>query len=198
MTAADTVNVRTLTEADVQGVKAWLYAPASSNLRVLAWVVVMLGLFVLLVRIGKAAARAWTVHRVAITEWIGTAPTTPLRLLVGIGLAVVFVLGNMVAMVLGIDLQTDTILAVGGFILIQMGLDVAHYGVKRATFKPEAMGLSRESIDPAASPAAAVVAATAQPVPTPAPAVPLPPIILPPLTPPAQASDLPVIDGEGD
>lgn len=165
----DTLRVHELT--------TWLLQPASTNVRVLAWVIGMIAVLIFLRVMAGKLAHLWMMHSKDITQWVGQAPTTNLRVLVGIALAIIFVLGSMLALVIGIELSGETLLYIGGFILLQMGLDVAAYGVKRATFKPEALGMTRESINPAPQqPAAAIVAATGeQAVETPAEAAAAPP-----------------------
>lgn len=70
---------------------------------------------------------------------ISTAPTTNIRILTGIGLAVIFVLGTMVAALFGHKIDFDVFVAIGTFILVQEGLDVLQWGIKRKTFDPDAM-----------------------------------------------------------
>lgn len=183
----------------------WLYAPASNNLRVIAWVMVMTLLAILLIDLGK---RLWAIRpdMKTATEWIAKAPTTNLRILNGISLASIFVLGTMIASLFGIDINETVLLYVGGFILVQEGLDVAQFGWKRGTFKPEAMGMTRESVEPnPPTPAAEVVATTGKPA-----VPPIPPkvdnvTITPPSPAPSPLPDLPAgatvvpdVPGQGD
>ena len=66
-------------------------------------------------------------------------PTTSFRILVGIALAVIYVLILLLAIVFN-KFNANTPMAplyiVGSFILIQMGLDVAQFTAKRSTYTP--------------------------------------------------------------
>jgi hypothetical protein len=81
---------------------------------------------------------------------IATAPTTNIRILAGVALAVVFVLGNMLAGLFGKVIALEVNIMVGTFILIQEGLDVTQWAIKRKTFDPDAYaeGVVRESVSP--------------------------------------------------
>lgn len=184
----------------------WLYAPASNNLRVIAWVLVMTLLALLLIEVGK---RLWAIRPdvKTLTDWIAKAPTTNLRILNGIALASIFVLGTMTAGLFGISLDETVLLYIGGFILLQEGVDMLQFGWKRSTFRPEAMGMTRESTEPnPPTPAADIVAATGKPAVPPAPpkvdnviippAAPTQPTALPDL--PAGATVVPDVPGQGD
>jgi hypothetical protein len=182
----------------VNSLKAWLYAPASNNLRVIAWVLVMTLLILALWEIGK---NLWALRPPVknFTDWVAKAPTTNLRILNGIALATMFVIMTMIAGLFGIEVSETILLYIGGFILIQEAVDVAQFGWKRSTFKAEAMGMTRESTDPAPpTPAAEIVRQTGEaPVP-PAPKPPEPaPLPKPPELPPGTtvSADVP---GEGD
>lgn len=82
-------------------------------------------------------------------DWIGRLPTTNFRIFVGVMLAVVFVAVLLVGAVMGRVLDDGTRMTVAVFIGVMMGLDVTQFSVKRATTKPELVGQTRESIDPA-------------------------------------------------
>lgn len=70
-----------------------------------------------------------------LSVWLPGMPSTNLRILVGIALSVVFVIVALVGIVLGrITNDNDNgLYIVGGFILIEMGLDVLQFGTKRVT-----------------------------------------------------------------
>jgi hypothetical protein len=145
-------------------VSEWLFGPASTNLRVVLYALVNALVLLLLARAVRAVWVQFHSEEKNTTEWIAKAPTTNLRILNGIALANLFVVIMLVAIVLGRPMDFDNLMTLGGFILIQMGLDVAQFGWKRSTFKTEAMGLTRESAEPAPpSPAAQVVQETGAP-----------------------------------
>lgn len=182
----------------------WLYSPASNNLRVIAWVLIMTLLALLLVAVVR---KLWTIRPSVktATEWIAKAPTTNLRILNGIALASIFVLGTMIAGLFGIALDETVLLYIGGFILLQEGVDMLQFGWKRSTFRPEAMGMTRESTEPnPPTPAADIVATTGRPAVPPAPPK-VDNVIIPPAAPAAPLPDLPVgatvvsdVPGQGD
>lgn len=92
---------------------------------------------------------------------IATAPTTNIRVLAGVGLAVVYVLVNIVGGVVFaparvIPLEVNILL--GTFILVQEGIDASVWAYKRKTFEPEKFAAARESVDPSPPAPAAVIA----------------------------------------
>jgi hypothetical protein len=97
---------------------------------------------------------------------IATAPTTNIRILAGVALAVVFVLGNMLAGLFGKVIALEVNIMVGTFILIQEGLDVTQWAIKRKTFDPDAYaeGVVRESVSPPPVAPGAATVPPAEPV----------------------------------
>jgi hypothetical protein len=186
-------------------IRDWLYNPASSNVRVLAWVLVM----ALALLLAARAVRWVAAHAPAFKDtmaFVAVAPTTNLRILIGIALAVLFVIGTIVANLFGIILDETILLYIGGFILIQEAVDVAQFGWKRSTFRSDAMGMTRESANPSpGSPASEIVATTGT---APVPAKVEPPkevtIVNPPVKqdpPTISTADLPpgaTVEGTGD
>lgn len=71
-----------------------------------------------------------------VLAWVADVPTTALRILVSIVLAVCYVLGSMVLSLIDALPANSIMVTLGGFILTMMGLDVAQYWAKRATYKP--------------------------------------------------------------
>lgn len=61
------------------------------------------------------------------------APTTPMRIIMGIVAAFVYVMVLIGCMVAQIDVSISLATLIGGFILMQEGLDVTQWGIKRAT-----------------------------------------------------------------
>lgn len=98
---------------------------------------------------------------------IATAPTTNIRLLIGLGMSVTFVLVNLIGGMMepARVLPDPVFYGLGGFILLHLGIDVTHFGIKRSTFQPEAFkgGVVRESVDPAPSAPGAAAAPPAVP-----------------------------------
>ena len=156
----------------MNSLSAWLFGPANTNLKLVLAVLVDIVILVLIGRAIRATWRALRAGSTSTTEWIAKAPTTNMRILNGIVLANIYVLVMLAGIVLGRPMHFDATMTVGGFVLVQLGLDLAQFGWKRSTFKTEAMGLTRESAEPAPpSPAAEIVAATGE-----APVVP-PPVV---------------------
>jgi len=155
----------TTVRGTLQQLLDWLHAPSPSSLQVLALLVYMLAGLAFALFVARRISRQLEGVTVAgVLKVVATAPTTNIRLLNGISLATIFVLGALVLSVLGLEPSETVLLYIGGFILIQEGLDVAHFGWKRATFKPEAAGMMRESVSPAPpTPAAEIVEATGEP-----------------------------------
>lgn len=118
-------------------------------------------LCVLLAVLTLAAVQLYRAWRAAqpgtLTQWVATAPTTNLRLLNGLLLANTWLLGTMLLYALGYRLPLEVLTITGGFVLVQQGLDVTMWGVKRATFNPAALGQTREAVDPPPAQPAAVV-----------------------------------------
>lgn len=177
----------------------YLHTPPNTALQAACVLLYLLAWLPFVVKfVTRLVAWVTSLHVDRVTEWIAAAPMTNLRLLVGIILGVVFVLGTMLASVIGIDLTDNIGIYLGGFILLLQGIDVAQFGIKRKTFDPTTVGMTRESIGPGpATPAADIVQATGQPVPTPAPAAPNPtpsvmaePPSATPLAPPATVEPL--------
>lgn len=71
-----------------------------------------------------------------VLAWLSEAPTTELRIITSIVLAVVYVFGTMLLSILDAVPDGAVMVTLGGFLLTMMGLDVAQYGIKRATYKP--------------------------------------------------------------
>lgn len=69
-------------------------------------------------------------------SWIADVPTTNLRIVVSIALAVIYVIVMTVGMVLGKTVDLDMSLSIGGFLLTMMGLDVVQFIQKRKTHIP--------------------------------------------------------------
>lgn len=71
-----------------------------------------------------------------VLAWVADVPTTALRILVSIVLAVFYVIGSMGLSLIDALPANSIMITLGGFILTMMGLDVAQYWAKRATYKP--------------------------------------------------------------
>lgn len=80
-------------------------------------------------------------------RWLQDLPTTNLRILVSIGLAVVFVIGTMIASMIDRLPPAAALTTIAGFLLVMMGLDVAQFAAKRASFRAELRG-----VEPPAAP----------------------------------------------
>lgn len=93
-----------------------------------------------------------------LNDAVSEMATTNVRIAVGLVEALAFVVVNLIALWIGHPMSVDTDLAIGGFILIQQGLDVTQFGIKRWTFQAEAHDTPlREDVTPpkqAAQPAA--------------------------------------------
>jgi hypothetical protein len=61
------------------------------------------------------------------------APTTPMRIIVGIVLAAAFVAVHLVLIVIDAPVALEVSIMLGAFILVQEGIDVAQWGYKRHT-----------------------------------------------------------------
>lgn len=61
------------------------------------------------------------------------APTTPLRIIVGIVMAAAFVVVHLVMIVIDAEVALEVSIMIGAFILVQEGIDVAQWGFKRTT-----------------------------------------------------------------
>lgn len=61
------------------------------------------------------------------------APTTPLRIILGIVAAFIYVMVLIGCMVAQIDVSIPLATTIGAFILLQEGLDVTQWGIKRTT-----------------------------------------------------------------
>lgn len=61
------------------------------------------------------------------------APTTPMRIIMGIAAAFIYVMVLIGCLVAQIDVNITLATLIGTFILLQEGLDVAQWGMKRAT-----------------------------------------------------------------
>ena len=83
-------------------------------------------------------------------QWIAKLPTTNFRTLVGVCVSVLFVLAALISDALGRPLQSETLWTLGSFLLLQMGLDVTQFTMKRRTFQTEAHveGAVREAAEP--------------------------------------------------
>lgn len=66
-------------------------------------------------------------------DFLARVPSTNLRIFVSVALAVVYVIGTMMAGLLERPLEATNVITLGGFILTMMGLDVAQFAVKRRT-----------------------------------------------------------------
>ena len=65
-------------------------------------------------------------------------PTTNLRILVSLSLAVIYVLALLVMLACGVNVPSDTAGGLGLVIVALLTADVVQFGVKRATYKPDA------------------------------------------------------------
>ncbi|HEX5437145.1 MAG TPA: hypothetical protein VFW98_08295 [Gemmatimonadaceae bacterium] len=66
---------------------------------------------------------------------LATVPTTNLRIVVSVSLAVLYVLGVLTLLACGVTLPVEIVGGLGAFLLAMMGLDVAQFTVKRRTFQ---------------------------------------------------------------
>lgn len=64
---------------------------------------------------------------------VGEAPTTPIRIIMGIVLAAAFVVVHLVLIVIDAAVSLEVSLMLGGFILVQEGIDVGQWIAKRRT-----------------------------------------------------------------
>lgn len=144
---------------------AWLHSEPTTKLQAILVLVYLLVWLPFVVAFARALARwARNAGREDLTAWVATAPTTNIRLLAGTGLGIVYVLGGLTAAVLGFSLELEVLAVIGTFILAMSGLATWGYKIKRDTFAPEAMGMTRESVNPTpAQPAAQIVQETGQP-----------------------------------
>lgn len=144
---------------------AWLHSEPTTKLQAILVLLYLLAWLPFVVAFARRLTRwASNIGREDLTAWVATAPTTNLRLLIGTALGVIYVLGGMLAGVLGFTLALEMMAVLGTFILAMMGLATWGYKIKRDTFAPEAMGMTRESVNPnPPQPAADIVAATGQP-----------------------------------
>lgn len=67
---------------------------------------------------------------------IADIPTTNLRILVSLSLAVLYVLGMLLLFAFGRDVPTEAAIGLGAFIVALLTADVVQFGVKRATYQP--------------------------------------------------------------
>lgn len=84
-------------------------------------------------------------------KFIAELATTNLRIAAGVVMAIAFVVFIMVGILLGriTDANTNAILALGSFILLQEGIDVTQFAIKRYTYTPEAHDTPpREDVTP--------------------------------------------------
>ena len=73
-----------------------------------------------------------------LIAFLTNLPTTSARIVVSIGLSIVFVCGVLVMGVFGKELGHTTLYVLAGFICVMAGLDVSQYVSKRMTeFAPE-------------------------------------------------------------
>lgn len=78
---------------------------------------------------------------------LSNAPTTPMRVVMGIMEAFVFVVVLLVCLVRQIDVNITLAIVLGSFILVQEGVDVAQWGIKRLTDRD--LALAKQGISPA-------------------------------------------------
>lgn len=71
---------------------------------------------------------------------LADVPTTTVRVLVSLGLAICYVVTVLVLMACRVPISTELVIAVGTFILGMLGADVAQFAVKRKTFISGAAG----------------------------------------------------------
>src|SRR4051812_23387699 len=83
-----------------------------------------------------SAPSAITRHMNAKLQWLVDLPTTNLRALVGIVLSVIYVTTLLFMDAIGHHASETVVWSLGTFILLQMGLDVTQFAVKRNTFQP--------------------------------------------------------------
>jgi small neutral amino acid transporter SnatA (MarC family) len=78
------------------------------------------------------------VKRSKFWQMIADLPSTNFRIFVGVLMGVLFVIVTLIGVILGKISETNdgALYIVGGFILIQMGLDVAQFKFKRDTYQP--------------------------------------------------------------
>ena len=76
--------------------------------------------------------------RTRLLQWLCQLPTTNARIATSILLAALYVLVSLAGAVLEHPVDATTLYAIGGFLLIMMGLDVAQYSAKRITFRETA------------------------------------------------------------
>lgn len=82
-------------------------------------------------------------------NFIAELATTNLRIAVGLVEAFGFVVFVLTAMWLSHPLSDTTLMTVGGFILIQQGLDTTQFIAKRLSWSPEAHAMPpREDVQP--------------------------------------------------
>lgn len=67
------------------------------------------------------------------TTDLADAPTTPMRIIMGIVAAFIYVMVLIGCMVAQIEISLQLAIVIGTFILIQEGLDVGQWGIKRFT-----------------------------------------------------------------
>lgn len=63
-------------------------------------------------------------------------PTTNLRIVTSLALAVVYVLALIVMLAFGVKLDADVVSGIGWIILGMLGIDAAQFAAKRFSFKP--------------------------------------------------------------
>jgi len=63
-------------------------------------------------------------------------PTTNLRIVVSLTLAVCYVIGIFVLYARNIVISTEMAFTLGTFILAMLGIDLAQFTIKRKTYKP--------------------------------------------------------------
>ena len=63
-------------------------------------------------------------------------PTTNLRILVSLALAVIYVLSLIAMLAAGVKLTADVVTGIGWIILGMLGVDAVQFAAKRFSFKP--------------------------------------------------------------
>ena len=63
-------------------------------------------------------------------------PTTNLRIVVSLALAVIYVIAVLVLLAIKAPVPVEVIWGLGAFILTMLGIDVAQFAAKRKTFIP--------------------------------------------------------------
>ena len=69
---------------------------------------------------------------------IADIPTTNLRILVSLSLAVLYVVAMLVMFAFGRNVPGEAAIGLGAFILALMTADVVQFGIKRKTYQPPA------------------------------------------------------------